>query len=340
MGKNTFFLTALGRLISATGPAIGFSIMVGLSLLVKPVSAEIVDRVVAVVNDDIVSLYELEKASKPYVEQIRSSQYPPDVEQRLMGEVRQKILNDLIDEKLTDQELKRHRITTADQEVDNAIKRMAKDQYLTDEQLKTALEQQGMTMEEYRDEIKQQILRAKLVSREVRSKVVITQEDINAYYQQHLDEYAGEKKYRLRNVYIQVPSSAMDDERLRARDAMESILSDLEAGKPFEVPEVNFSSFSAPKVEGGELGLFKLDELAPKLQDALNAKKAGEFTNIIESDFGYQIVYIEDIIDVAGKTLEEATPEIQTKLYNEVVNRKFQSWLKVLRERSHVKIID
>lgn len=319
---------------------VGLSTVIGISLLVIPVSAVIVDRVVAVVNDDIVSLYELEKASRPYIEQIRSSQYPPDVEQRLRAEVRQKVLNDLINDKLTDQELKRYRITAGDEEVDNAIKRMRQDQHVSEEELETYLKQQGLTMAEYREEIKHQILRAKLVSREVRSKVVITQEDINAYYQQHLDEYAGEKKYRLRNVYIQVSSSATDDERLQARKTMENLLSDFKAGKPFEAPEINFSSFSAPKVEGGELGLFKMDELAPQLQDALETKTAGEFTNILESDFGYQIVYIEDIINVAGKTVEEATPEIQTKLYNEVVNRKFDSWLKVLRERSHVKIIE
>ena len=340
MGKNTFFLIDVIRITLATGLMVWLSIVIGISLLVKPVSAVIVDRVVAVVNDDIVSLYELEKASKPYVEQIRSSQYPPDVEQRLMSEVREKVLNDLIDEKLTDQELKRYQITAGDQEVDNAIKRMSQDQAVSEEQLESALKQQGLTMAEYRDEIKQQILRAKLVSREIRSKVVITQEDINAYYQEHLAEYAGEKKYRLQNVYIQVSPSATDNERLQARETMERILSDLEAGKPFEVPEVNFSSFSAPKVEGGDLGLFKLDELAPQLQDTLKTKTTGEFTGIIESDFGYQIVYIEDIIDIEGKTIEEATPEIQTKLYNEVVNRKFESWLRVLRERSHVKIID
>jgi parvulin-like peptidyl-prolyl isomerase len=125
-----------------------------------------------------------------------------------------------------------------------------------------------------------------------------------------------------------------------ARNIMEGILRDLEAGKPFQVPEITFFSASAPKAEGGELGLFTLDELAPQLQDALKDKKTGEFSKILESDFGYQIVFVEDIIDIAGTSLEEATPEIQGKLYKEVVDRKFESWLKLLRDQSHIKIIN
>ena len=340
MGKNTFFLTNLIRLVFVLALSVGVLISAGLGLRVNPVSAEVVDRVVAVVNNDIISQYELEKSIKPYVEQIRSSQYPTDVEARLTSEVREKILNDMIDQKLTDQELERHQITVGPDEVDKAIERLKKAQLVTDEQLQMFLDQEGITMEEYRDQTKQQILRAKLVSREVRSKVVITQEDINAYYQNHISEYAGEKKYRLRNIYIRVSSSATEDDRMLARNIMEGILRDLEAGKPFQVPEITFFSASAPKAEGGELGLFTLDELAPQLQDALKDKKTGEFSKILESDFGYQIVFVEDIIDIAGTSLEEATPEIQGKLYKEVVDRKFDSWLKLLRDQSHIKIIN
>lgn len=340
MEKNTFFLTNLIRLVFVLALSVGVLISAGLGLRVNPVSAEVVDRVVAVVNNDIISQYELEKSIKPYVEQIRSSQYPADVEARLTSEVREKVLNDMIDQKLTDQELERHQIAVGPDEVDKAIERLKKAQLVTDEQLQLFLEQEGITLEEYRDQTKQQILRAKLVTREVRSKVVITQEDINAYYQNHISEYAGEKKYRLRNIYIRVSSSATEDDRMLARNIMEGILRDLEAGKPFQVPEITFFSSSAPKAEGGELGLFTLDELAPQLQDALKDKKTGEFSKILESDFGYQIVFVEDIIDIAGTSLEEATPEIQGKLYKEVVDRKFESWLKLLRDRSHIKIIN
>ena len=76
------------------------------------------------------------------------------------------------------------------------------------------------------------------------------------------------------------------------------------------------------------------------MQEMIGSMQAGSFTPVLESDFGYQIVYVETIENVGGKTLEEATPEIQKKLYDEVVDNKFDSWLQVLRERSHIKIIN
>ena len=92
--------------------------------------------------------------------------------------------------------------------------------------------------------------------------------------------------------------------------------------------------------EGDDLGFFKLDELAPQLQDEIINKKAGEFTQILEADFGFQIVYIEEIADSGGKSLEEASPEIEDKLYKEIVDREFNSWLQALHDRSHIKIIN
>ncbi len=84
-----------------------------------------------------------------------------------------------------------------ERDIDKTIERMKEARSFTDEQLREGLARQGMTMAEYRKEIKEQILRTKLVNREVKSKIVITKEDIKAYYDSHLDEYAGEKKYYL-----------------------------------------------------------------------------------------------------------------------------------------------
>lgn len=311
----------------------------GLVLPADALSAEIVDRVVAVVNNDVIPLYELNQAARPYIERIKSSQYPNDVQRKLLFEVRQKVLDELINEKLTDQELQRLKISVSEKEVDNTIERMKEAQSMTDEKLRQLLNQEGMTMEEYRQNAKKQLLRARLVTREVRSKVVITQEDIKTYYENHRAEYAGEKKYHLRNIYIRIPTYASEEDRSMARRAMENIALELEGGKRFE--SFAETSFDAPAVaEGDDLGFFKLDELAPQLQDAIKNKKAGEFTQILEADFGYQIVYIEEIVESGGKSLEEASPEIQDKLYKEIVDREFTSWLQALHDRSHIKIIN
>jgi peptidyl-prolyl cis-trans isomerase SurA len=302
-------------------------------------AVEIVDRVVAIVNNEVVSLYELNRSVAPFIEQIQSSQYPEDVARQLKFEVRQKVLQELIDQKLTDQELARLQITVSEDEVDRTIERMKEANFLTDEQLRAGLQRQGLSYEEYRERIKKQLLRAKLVNREIRSKIVITEEDIKQYYAKHAASYAGEKKYLLHNIYTRLPSIATEQEKQIALGIMEAIHQELINGKPFDTIAEEYAGSTAT-IESSNLGYFELDDLSEQLQGVIASMQAGSYTPVLETEFGYQIVYVESIEEVGGKTLEEVAPEIQKKLYDEVVDQKFESWLQVLRDRSHIKIIN
>lgn len=330
------FLCGLNRLAALV---IGLA-QINLLLLPAAVGfAEVVDRIVAIVNDEVISLYELNQATQPYIEQVRNSQYPQDVERQLVFEVRGKILNEMINEKLADQELKRQNISVSEKEVDSAIERIKESRAITDEELRKALATQGMTYEEYRQQTKQQILRARLVNREVRSKIVITDEDIKEYYAQHAEEYAHEKKYHLRTVYIRFSSFATDADRREAMREMETVQAELKAGKPID--ELVKSPLQPDAVvESDDLGLFKLEDLSPQLKETIPDMQPGDFTPVIEAPFGYQVLLLEEIVETAGKTQPEAAAEIGDKLFNQIVDEKYQSWLQDLRDRAHIKIIN
>lgn len=312
---------------------------VGMCLTTRCLAAEIVDRIVAIVNNEIISLYELNQIAKPYFERIKSSRYPVDVEKKLMFEVRQKILKELIDQKLADQELERLKISVSDQEIENTIERLKESKFITDEQLREALAKEGLTYEQYREQTKKQIQRAKLVNLEVRSKIVITEEEIKAYYDSHIAEFAGEKKYHLRNIHMWVPSYVGYDDRQIALQTMQAARLELEGGKRIEAVVQEFSA-SAPTLDGGDLGLFKLDDLAPRLQELIKDMKAGDLTPVLEMEFGFQIVLVDEIVESGGKSLEEVKTEIQDKLYKQIVDQKYSSWLQALRDRSHIKIVN
>ena len=200
--------------------AVGFVMVAflfcGVVLLIVPGAggAEIVDRIVAVVNDDIISMFEMNQTVKPFTERLKTLDYPAEKEKKLLLKIREDVLNRLIDEKLADQEIKRVRINVSREEVDNAIERFKETNDLTDERLKEALKRDGISMVEYRKHIRDQILRGKLVNREVQSKIVITKADIEAYYKQHPEDYVGKKKFRLRHIIMRVPSEADEDDRL------------------------------------------------------------------------------------------------------------------------------
>jgi peptidyl-prolyl cis-trans isomerase SurA len=302
-------------------------------------AAEVVDRIVAVVNDEVISLYELNQTVAPYVQKLKTSQYPPDVERQVLFELRSQILNEMINQKLTDQELKHQNISVSEKEVDSTIERLKESRQITDEELRKLLNDEGISYDEYREQTKRQLLRARLVNREVRSKIVITEQDIKDYYNQHIAEFKGEKKYRLQNIFIRVSPMATDSEISSARNLMESVLAELKAGKSFDTVK-DIKSDSGYQLEGGDLGEFKLDDLSSHLREVIEELNTGEFTPVLQESFGYQIVFVVEKIDSTGKSLAEASNEIEDKLFNQIVDQRYESWLQSLRDRSHIKIIN
>jgi peptidyl-prolyl cis-trans isomerase SurA len=301
-------------------------------------SGEVVDRIVAVVNDDIILLSELEETLQPYLERIKKMNYSLDQEKKMIFKLREDLLSKMVDGKLTDQEVKRMDIQVGEKEIDNAIERLKEDNLYTDEQLREFFASNGMTMEEYRERIKEQILRSKLVNYQIKSKIVITNEDIEAYFQKNQIQYGGEKTYRLRSIILESDGLSSDFGDTGLKDKKETIFAELKSGQSFGVVAKAYSESSFAS-EGGYLGEFKYSTLSPQLQEAVKDLKTGDLTDWLETDYGEQLFFIESATQSSGKSLEEATPEIEKKLFTEIVNEKFSAWLEELRRRSHIKTI-
>ena len=300
--------------------------------------AVVVDRIVAVVNDDLITLFDLNQNFRPYEANIKALGYAPERERETLFKLRTDVLNQLIERKLSDQVVKKNNIEVSEQEIDAALERLKDARSLTDDDLRAGLARQGLTLEEYRKNLKQQLLRNKLVNREIKSKIVITEDDINDYYDAHREKFAGELNYHLWNIFIRTPEFADDSTKRIALEKMEAVLTQLTQGRSFESFAVaDPDSPMAPK--GADLGLFKLDELSPELQEAVSGMKAGDFSPILKTDMGYQIIFVQKIVETKSKSLAAVKSEIHEILYNEAVDNRFQKWLKDLRKRSHIKII-
>jgi len=318
-----------------------FSLLIILSSLALGAAAgytELVDRIVAIVSDDAITLSELNEAYLPFTQQIREANYPPEVEREMIFKLRQEILNKLIDQKLTDQETERLQVSVNDKEVDQRIEQIKSEHFLTEEDIRKTLAAQGHTLEGYRERIKEQLLRVKLINIEVKSKIAVSGKEIQDYYEEHKEEYQGGQKYHLRTILIKASPSAGADQKKVALEKIKSIVRELKSGAAFDELARKYSQ-DGTAAAGGDLGLFTLDELLPEFQETVLWMAEGQISPVLETPKGYQILMLQEIKKIPGKTLEEARIEIQERLYRELVGEKYNAWLKRLRERSYVKII-
>lgn len=301
--------------------------------------AVMVDRIVAIVNEDIILHSELEHRLIPLKELLKQKGYSSERKAQVIEKQRKLMLEQMIFDKLSDQQASKYHIEISEEEVTATIERIRKVNKLTEESLQRMLELDGMAMEDYRTQIKEKLLRTRLVNLEVKSKIVITDEDVKAYYDAHLDRYVGKSKYKLRHLLLKVPQLASEMEQADVLQRAQTLHKRLQAGESFPELAKTFSE-AASAVRGGELGVFEINLLTKKIQSAVQGLSGGQFTEVVETEQGYQIFYVDDVISAGGKTLDEAKQEIQEKLYAEDVDHKYKEWLKQMRERAHVQILE
>jgi len=301
-------------------------------------AAETVDRIVAVVNEDIIRLKELDAAFEPVARQIYAENYAPAKEQKILYEKRIELLNQLIEETLADQVIRQKGIAVSSAEIDNAIEQIKSRNYYTDEDLQRYLSMSGMDMEAYRNEIRQQILRSKLLNREVKSSIVITESEIREYYENHAEKYKPKPKYHLKNIFVSHGGASGNDGSPQARQKIENAMAALNNNQAFEDVAREYSEAgNAP--DGGELGNFEISDLQEEIQAEIQKLAPGEFSSIVQTERGFQIFYLQEIVAPSDKSFDSVSGEIRNILYEQAVESKFDDWMDTLRSESHIKII-
>ncbi|MBW2411166.1 MAG: SurA N-terminal domain-containing protein, partial [Deltaproteobacteria bacterium] len=164
-----------------------FMITAGLPGIAATQDKILVDRIVAVVNDEIITLYDLDKEFEPYARNIKSLGYDEDKQMKLLFKFRSDLLNKLIDSTLADQEIKKNKLDVTEAEIDTMIERIKTSRSMTDETLRAGLAQEGLTMEEYRKEIAFFSAIKAAISKFTTVDRKLTQEEKNSALKQILD---------------------------------------------------------------------------------------------------------------------------------------------------------
>ena len=315
---------------------LSFLILV-MSLWLEPLfAAEVCNRVVAVVNNDVITLYELNNRMK------EMTGVTPD-ELKLKSETmyydaRQKILELLIDEKIAQAKIKELRIQVSERQVDNYVEKMKRDNQWTQEDLVAGLEKEGLSYEKYRERIKRDIERAQLIEYEVRSKIIIRDEAIQKYYEEQKGTFGVAEKVQLAGIFLMRRNLKSEEEMRELYKKAQEISAKLKAGADFSQMARSHSEGPGAK-EGGDLGLFTVEHLEPGLKSVVEALPEGGISDPLVRPNGIQLIKVTKKQTGKIRSLEEMKDAIYGILYQEEVNRRYQNWIKELRESAYTRVV-
>ena len=306
------------------------------SVVLGQVQGETFNRVVAVVNDDVITLFELNKK----IEELtgRDAKQLRNLDENSYLETRRKVLDFLIDERITSEKIKELSITVGDQDIDNAIERIKKNNQWTHEELLATLEKQGITYEKFREDVKKDLSRMQLLNIEIRSKIIIREEEIQQYYDEHREEFTVNGDVRIAAILLLKPEGGGKDEHRQLLDLANDLYEQIQGGADFAELARKYSQ-GPGAADGGDLGYFKIGDMDRKLSKILENLPEGGVSPPIALPTGVQIIKVVEKRSNREKGLEEIRDAIYGILYQKAVDKKYDDWIKEQRENTYTKII-
>jgi len=312
-----------------------FVIITGIFISVSAYG-EIMDRIVAIVNGDSITLSELNGTFEPYRKKIDEAYKGTDKE-TIIASNRQLLLKKMIDNILIDQEAKKSGITVTDNEVTETIKDMLTRRKIKMEDLQSELGKEHSTMEAYRKEIKEHLLRMRLLKREVRSKITVSEEEIGDYYLKHREAYEGKEAVRIKQILILYPNNPDEKIKVNLRKQIDAIHKRLLNGEPFEQLAVQYSQ-GPGAAAGGDIGFIEKGTILPSVETVAFRLKMDEISEVIESPVGFHIIKAIDKRGAGIKPINSVRDEIKAKIEEEKSDKKYDEWIQELRNKSLIEI--
>lgn len=292
--------------------------------------AEIIDRIVAVVNDGVITLSELNDATAG-IEVMKGD----DQEKRKkIIETKSKVLDQLIEKKLVEQAANKAGISVSEKEIDNAIEDVKRQNNISHEELLRALAKNGLTVKGYREQLKEQIRQVKFINKQFRSNIKVADEDVYLYYKQNQDKFTGPVMHRLRIISFPIaePGKTKEAEK-KAKD----ILTMARKGEDFARLAREYSQ--GPNAQdGGDLGYLKAGEMDAAIENAAIGLKAGEVSDIIKTSTGFHIIQVVDRRKGEPRPIAEVDDEIRSVIFQRIIDERYKLWLEEMMKKAYIEV--
>jgi peptidyl-prolyl cis-trans isomerase SurA len=294
-------------------------------------SEEVVDGIAAQVGSDIVLVSEVRRASEPIEAQMLAAGAPESE----IAKARAGALEQLIEARLLARVVKQSELRATDAEIDDTIAGIAKENGLSLEQLRASVTSHDITYKEYREQIRQELERRKVLQSMISAKVRVEPDDLKRLYaEQYSNQPAGGETVHLRQILVvfgpeagrtqaqayQIASVA--EARIRGGLAFEDVAREISAVAP---------------LDGGDIGWIHADSMAPWMMEALAGLEPGGVTGVIELPFGCSLMKLVERRDWRPITFEAAKPMLEEQVFQQKLAEEYRKWMNQLRETSYIE---
>ncbi|OGF68041.1 MAG: hypothetical protein A2Y62_00340 [Candidatus Fischerbacteria bacterium RBG_13_37_8] len=295
--------------------------------------AEMLEAIVARVNDEVITLSEVRKIENDLMRSL-SVKYTGEELVTKFSEAKKLIIERMIESILLLQKAKERGISVED-EVLNSLEQLKKENNIaSDEELSNALKQEGITIEELKMQLRERTMQQKLIYFYLQGKVSITEQEMQQYYNEHIEDFTEPARFRISYIFI----STADRTKEEALTITEDILDKLKAGTDFLQLATEYSE-DASKEKGGDLGFLSKVEMNTLFAQSIDTMQVGQISELIESEDGYRIFKLTEKTEAQVNAYENVKNEIYQKIFEMRAEKYQDEFIKKLKEESYIQIL-
>ncbi|HUN55913.1 MAG TPA: peptidylprolyl isomerase [Smithella sp.] len=314
-----------------------FVILGSVMLFCAPAYAEVVDKIVAVVNDEVITLSEFNAAFEPYRKNIENT-YKGNDKDAVLKQTKDTLFQRMIDGILIEQEANKTGIsaTVKDTDVMAVLQDILNKQKLSMQDFLKKLEKDGNSIESVKKEIRSQLVRVRLLRREVKDKILVSDEEIGEYYNKHREEYEGKESVRMKQLLLLVPPGADQSTKLKIKNEALRLRALIMSGESFDLLAAKYSQGPAAP-QGGDIGFIEKGTIIPEVEAEAFRLPVDQVSDVIESSLGFHIIKVVDKKGAGLKPIAMVREEIKSKIEDEKLDKKFDEWMSSIRAKSVIE---
>ena len=284
-------------------------------------ATEVIDRIVAIVNDDIITLSDFNK-------------YIVSLPKQTVEINKDQALNDLVEQMILTQEAAKLGITVTDAEIDRSIENVKGRLDMSDEQMNEMLTKQNLTTEQFRNQWRLQILSGKLVSTLVKGRIAVTDEEIKDLYKQYYGEIENADEVEIAHILISFDAS----EEQQALQKANKVAELAKSGSNFSKLVSEYSDDTFSKDKEGVLGYFKKGELVSELEDVVSVTEVGKTSGPVKTISGFHIIKVLDRNTLDENSVDQYREQLRQEIYKQKVTEELEKYIDGIRENAYIEI--